>query len=96
MQLSSLRETAPVGLSSTPQYFGFWSEKPLLRKEFVVPVYQRKVWRRPQSGRGSQFQVRGAGKGGSSGGAGLDNDGSLSTLDEIESLDGELQHYPVM
>lgn len=91
-QLPTLRETAPVGLSSTPQYFGFWAEKPLLRKEHVVPVHQRMGWRRPQSGRGLHSQLR-AGKGssvGRDGVTGLNNEGSqLSTLDEIDSVDGK-------
>lgn len=87
-----LRETAPVSLSNTPQYFGFWAEKPLLKKEFVVPVHRRRGWRRPHSGSWSLAMSRGKGGGGGDGDGGgvRDNErGLLSTLDERDSLDGE-------
>lgn len=50
VQLGSLSETAPVTVSYTPQYFGFWNEKPILKKEFVVPVHKRRPWKRSSVG----------------------------------------------
>lgn len=81
-----LRDTAPVSVSSTAQYFGFWNEKPILKREFVKPVHSRKKWRRPSSGLGSNGKRKtNEGEETNSG----SNTGLLTTLDEIDSLDGE-------
>lgn len=46
--------TVPVALTSVPQYFNFWKEKPLLTKDWDVTLHQRKS-RRPRSDYGTRF-----------------------------------------
>jgi hypothetical protein len=47
-------KTVPVALTSVPQYFNFWLEKPLLPKTWEVPTHQRKSRRRPRSEYGTR------------------------------------------
>lgn len=41
--------TTPVVLSSTPQYFDFWNEKPLKPREWSTQQFAYKKWTRPKS-----------------------------------------------
>ena len=87
-----VRDTAPVSVSSTPQYFGFWNEKPLLRKEFVTPVHRRKNWRRPRSAIWSSSIDRGKGSGADDTGKGrLGGENETGLLSALDELDGEIQ-----
>ena len=45
--------TSPVVLSSTPQYFDFWNEKPLKPRDWTVKTYPSKQRRRPKSSYGT-------------------------------------------
>ncbi len=46
--------SAPVALSSTPQYFDFWNEKPLKPRDWSKKTYPRKqLSKRPKSSYGS-------------------------------------------
>lgn len=85
-------KTVPVALSSTPQYFNFWLEKPLLPKTWDVPMHQRKSRTRPRSDYGIRInrnlkdKSRSAGSLGLGNGTGndLNNDGKLATLFEVD------------
>ena len=44
--------STPVALSSTPQYFDFWNEKPLKPRDWSRKTYPRKPWKRPKSSYG--------------------------------------------
>ena len=48
--------TVPVALTSVPQYFNFWKEKPLLTKDWDVTLHQRRS-RRPRSDYGTRFYI---------------------------------------
>ncbi|XP_019848760.1 PREDICTED: uncharacterized protein LOC109580236 isoform X2 [Amphimedon queenslandica] len=47
--------STPVSLSSVPQYFNFWNEKPIRPREWDVTMHQRKSRRRPKSDYGNRF-----------------------------------------
>ena len=49
------QKTVPVSLSSVPEYFNFWNEKPLRPREWDVPMHARKSRRRPKSDYGNRI-----------------------------------------
>ena len=49
------QKTVPVSLSSVPEYFNFWNEKPLRPREWDIPMHARKSRRRPKSDYGNRI-----------------------------------------
>ena len=47
--------STPVKLTRVPEYLDFWAGKPLVQKEFGVPVHKRNTWQRPKSDYGNRF-----------------------------------------
>ena len=80
MQSVPIRNVAtPVAVSSTPQYFGFWNEKPLKPRDWSKKTYPRTKWKRPQSSYGSGLAGRNNKNGMKNGGKnGDENDSSLN------------------
>ena len=52
------RDTTPVALGTTPEYFNFWQGKPLKYRDWTIPQYGRKSRPRPKSDYGSRFYSR--------------------------------------
>ncbi len=79
MQSVPIRNAAtPVAVSSIPQYFGFWNEKPLKPRDWSKKTYPRTKWKRPQSCSGSGLAGRNNKNGMKNGGKnGDENDSSL-------------------
>ena len=80
-------KAVPVALSSTPQYFNFWLEKPLLPKTWDINMHQRKSRHRPKSDYGVHINRNRNKKSDSNNKNGNDNetDGTkLGTLLEVD------------
>lgn len=91
-------KTVPVLLTNVPQYFNFWNEKPIRRREWGIPTHERRLRKcRPKSDygiRGNSLNKTNLGNNtsGVNGAGGGENDLSeLGTLFEV--ADGSVSSH---